>query len=114
MAGFAGSGKASQQVGAARGHFVKFHIQARARGRGGEKIRNPMFARARIVCRQKGRIHAWQCDEFAKEFCSPTHAGFREFVLPEFPRQAAVHLPARRRKHAVTARSLLVSEVSVE
>ena len=55
--------------------FLKFHFQSGARGGGGEKIRDALFAGVRMARRQEGGIHAGQRDEFGEQFFRARHGG---------------------------------------
>ena len=71
----AGRSEPDQKIRAAGKDFLELHIESGPRGAGGEEIGHALFARARIVEGQKGRVHARKRDEFAKKFGGVAHVG---------------------------------------
>ena len=57
-----------QQVGPVGEDLLKFNFQTVAACNGREKIGHTLFARARIIRRQKGRIDARKRNQLAKQF----------------------------------------------
>ena len=72
------------EIGASGQNILEFHFQSRARGGGGEKIRDAFLTGERMARRQKGRIHAGQRDEFGQQFFSARHGRRMTGILNHF------------------------------
>jgi hypothetical protein len=70
---------------------LKFNFKTGARGNGGEKIRDALFSGVRVARREKGGIHAGQCDKFGQKFFRARHArGKATICKPKERRQKEI------------------------